>query len=122
MEDVDVIADLCSLNTGVTCKYDLFWEESHFLNEKTAVDDRKHGHITHLACALSVHDLVYQVKVRCSDDILIPFIEWVWLQFWPKTPAAKVALQYTGPLGVKFKVQQRQWRRDHIDSHQWPLL
>ena len=47
MEDVDVIADLRTLNTGVTSKYDLFWEECHkFLNEKTAVDDRRHGHIT----------------------------------------------------------------------------
>ena len=64
-----------------------------------------------------MRDLVDQVKVRCSDDILIPSIEWVRLQFWPKTPTAKVALQYTGRLGVKFKVQQRQWRRDHIDSH-----
>ena len=99
IKDVDAIADLSTLNTGVTSKYDPFW--------KNVIN----------FCALSVRDLVDQVKVRCSDDILIPSIVWVWLQFWPKTPTAKVALQYTRRLGVKSKVQQRQWRRDQIDSY-----
>lgn len=61
--------------------------------------------------------MVEQVKAKCASDVLIPSVEWVRLQFWPKTPSAKVALHYTGRLKVKFKVQQRQWRRNHVDSH-----
>lgn len=57
------------------------------------------------------------MKSRCHSDILIPSIEWVRLQFWPKTPSAKAAMHHTGRLKVKFKVQQRQWRHQHIDSH-----
>ena len=58
-----------------------------------------------------------QVKSQCSDDIPIPSVEWVRLQFWPKTPCSKASLHYTGRLKVKFMIQQRQWRREHVDSH-----
>ena len=118
MEDMSTIGDLRTLNTGAASRYDRFWEEcDKYLHDKTAVDDRRHDNITHLAHAISVRDLVEQVKTRCSSDVLVPSIEWVRLQFWPKTPSAKVALHYTGRLKVKFKVQQRQWRRSHVDSH-----
>ena len=49
-------------------------------------------------------------------DLLTPSEEWVRVQFWPKTPS-KAAMHYTVRLKVKFKIQHRQWRRDHIDSH-----
>ena len=106
MED-SIVGDLRSLNTGQASKYDRFWEVCDiFLSEESAVDDRHHGEITHLAHALSVRDLVEQVKHRCSPNILIPSIEWVRLQFWPKTPSAKATMHYTGRLKVRFMIQQ----------------
>ena len=118
MEDANVAGDLRSLNHGQTSKYDQFWEECEkFLNEETAVDDRRHGEVVHLARVISVRDLVEQVKSQCSDDIPIPSVEWVRLQFWPKTPCSKASLHHTGRLKVKLMIQQCQWRHEHIDSH-----
>ena len=82
------------------------------------MNDRRHGSVSHLALALSVRDFIAQVKAKSSDpDLLVPSEEWVRLQFWPKTPSSKAAMHYTGRLKVKFKIQQRQWRRDHVDCH-----
>ena len=120
MEDLNVLSDLRALNSGQASRYDTFWEEcAKYLSEEvgSAVDDRRHGQITHLARAISVCDLVEQVKSRCPPDTLIPSTEWVRLQFWPKSPAAKSSLQYTGRFRMKFMVQQRQWRRSHVDCH-----
>lgn len=119
MEDPNVVVDLRSLNTGQVSRYDLFWNECEkFLHENTAVNDRRHGTITHLALAISIRDFIAQVKVNSGNPgLLTPSEEWVRLQFWPKTPSSKAAMHYTGRLKVKFKIQQRQWRRDHVDSH-----
>lgn len=46
-------------------KYDVFWNEAEkFLNEDigTAVDDRRHGQIAHLAKAISIRDFREQVQ------------------------------------------------------------
>ena len=91
MEDSDIITDLRTLNTNESSKYDIFWEEcKKFLAEdiSTAVDETRHCQVTHLAQAISVRDLVDQVKSRCSEGTDIPSLEWVCLQFWPKTPSA----------------------------------
>ena len=47
----------------------------------------------------------------------IPSKEWLRLQFWPKTITAKVALQYTGRLNIRYMVQKRQFRKTHDDEH-----
>ena len=120
MEDSDVILDLRALNEGQKSKYDAFWEEcGKFLHEEigSAVDDRRHCVITHLARAISIRDLVEQVKQRCSPEISIPSAEWVRLQFWPKTPRAKSIHHHTGRFKMKFMIQQRQWRHSHPDTH-----
>jgi hypothetical protein len=83
----------------------------------TAVDDRRHGTITHLARAISIRDFVDQVKQRYPEGTLIPSNEWFRLQFWPKTPSTLRSLHYTGRFKLKFMVQQRQWRHQHIDAH-----
>lgn len=70
-----------------------------------------------MAKAISVRDLVDQVKARCPEGTEIPSSEWTRLQFWPKTPAAKSSLHYAGQFRMKFMVQQRQWRHSHIDAH-----
>ncbi len=120
MEDISVLPDLRAHNSGQSSRYNCFWSECEkFLNEDlgTAVDDRRHGLVTHLAHAISMRDLVQQVKDRCPEHTDIPSPEWVRLQFWPKTPKIKSSIHYTGRFKMKFMVQQRQWRHHHKDAH-----
>ncbi len=120
LEDPDIVTDLRHLNTGGQGQYDVFWEEcSKFLEESvgTAVDDRRHTNVTHIATAISVRDFRDQVAERCPEGTKVPSVEWMRLQFWPKTPNSKTALHHTGRFKVRFRVQQRQWRKDHPDCH-----
>lgn len=120
MEDPDVIIDLRQLNSGRKGQYDVFWKEcKKFLEEDvgTAVDDRRHGTVTHLARAVSVRDLRELVESQCPQGTKVPSESWLRLQFWPKTPHAKSKIHYTGKLNVKFVVQARQFRKEHKDSH-----
>ena len=120
MEDPDIIWDLRQLNSGRRSQYDDFWDECEkFLQEDvgTAADDRRHTEVTHIAKAISVRDFRDQVAARCADDVCIPSVEWLRLQFWPKSPHSKKALQHTGRFEVRFKVQQRQFRKNHPDAH-----
>ena len=118
MEDADIVTDLRALNGKKRTQYDTFWSEcENFLSEDAAVDDRRHGNITHLARAISIRDFVEQVKQCCPDGTLIPSDEWVRLQFWPKTASKSRLLHHTGRFKLKFMVQQRQWRHEHVDSH-----
>lgn len=93
MEDLDVLPDLRALNSSQhKSKFDRFWEECQkFLSEDlgTGVDDRRHGNITHLARAISIEDLVQQVRARCPADTSTPSVEWVRVQVWPKTPSSR---------------------------------
>ena len=55
MEDPHIVMDLRHLNSGMKAQYDGFWDEcSKFLEESvgTAVDDRRHTTITHIASAI----------------------------------------------------------------------
>ena len=54
---------------------------------------------------------------QSTEGTPIPSVEWLRLQFWPKTPTAKTAVHYTGRFKVRFRVQQHQWRKDHPDVH-----
>ena len=96
----NVLSDLRSLNTTEAGCYDVFWGKCQkFLAEDVspAVDDRRqHGHIAHLSMAISIRDFVEQVQLHCPAGIKIPSLQWVHLQFWPKTPSAKALLHYTG--------------------------
>ena len=90
-----------------------------YLNERTAVHERRHNVVTYMAKAISVCDLVEQVAKRCPECTAIPSEQWVRLQFWPKNPQRKAASQYTKRLPVKMMVQKRQFRQNHMhmDSH-----
>ena len=119
-QDPSIVDDLRHHNRGHPTKYDKFWEEcKRYIDEEvdTAVDDRRHGEQTHLAKAISVRDLLEQVSKRCPTGTDIPSRQWLRLQFWPKNPTNKSALQYTGKLDVKFMIQLRQLRKTHVDSH-----
>ena len=62
---------------------------------ETAGDDRRHDSLEHLAMAISVSDLMCEVNKRVDPGTPIPSVQWLRLQFWPKTPIVKVALQKT---------------------------
>jgi hypothetical protein len=73
MEDVSVVADLRSHNQGQSHKFEYFWSECEkFINEDIgrAVDDRRHGSVTHMARAISIRDLKEQVCTFFSSHIL----------------------------------------------------
>jgi hypothetical protein len=74
MEDPDVVIDLRRLNSGSKTRYDTFWDEcKKFLEEEvgTAVDDRRHSDVTHIAKAISIRDFRDQVASRCLEGILL---------------------------------------------------
>ena len=109
-EEPSTIFDLHALNSSQDrAKFDAFWEQcSMYLNEfvGTAVDDRRHSEVVHLAQAISVRDLRNQVQKRCPEGTAIPSLEWIRLQFWPKSQNTKAATHYTGRLNIKFMVQR----------------
>ena len=114
-EDPNTLVDLREVKSKETqTKFNVFWDEAQkFINEDlgVAVDDRRHGEVTHLARAISIRDLREQVSTRCPPGTLIPSDEWLRLQFWPKTKKASVSIHYTGRLNVRFMVQKRQFRK-----------
>ena len=67
-EDLQTVTNLRSLNSSAEhAKYDVFWDPcSQHLNKSvgTAVDDRQHSEVVHLAQAISVRDLRDQVKMK----------------------------------------------------------
>ena len=120
LEDIDAVIDLRHHNKGQPNRYDKFWEACEAYihgNMETAVDDRRHDRLEHLAVAMSVPDLLCKVSKRVDPGTPIPSVQWLRLQFWPKTPTAKVALQYTGRLKLKYMVQKCQMRKYHEDAH-----
>ena len=118
MEDPDLLVDLRELNSNQSDKYKVFWEQCHsYLQECTAVHERRHDSATYLAKALSVRDLVEQVSKKCPQGTPIPSQQWVRLQFCPRNPRTKTAALYRKRLPVKMMVQKRQFRKGHVDEH-----
>lgn len=72
LEDPNIITDLRTLNSSSErTKY--MYDQFRVLNEEvdTAVDDRRHSEITHLASALSVRDLFKRVSLRIPEGTLV---------------------------------------------------
>lgn len=82
-----------------------------------AVDDCRHGLVSHLAVAISVADSRSQMVSRLPQGSAIPSVEWLRLQFMPKNPALASASQYTGRYSLKHRIQSRQFNAFHIDAH-----
>ena len=118
MEDPDIVIDLREHNHSTSDKFKLFWEQCKaYLQEVTAVHERRHDQVTYLAAAISVRDLIEQVKKRCPEGTPIPSEQWTRLQFWPKNPRTKVASYYQKVIEIKMMVQKRQFRKTHPDTH-----
>ena len=58
-----------------------------------------------------------QVSKRCTEDTPIPSKDWLRLQFWPRRINSKSASRYYGTIKVKYMIQARQFRHQHIDVH-----
>ena len=115
MEDPKLIVDLRELNSNQSDKYKVFWEHCQsYLQECTAVHERRHDSATYLAKAISVRDLVEQVAKNCPLGTPVPSQQWIRLQFCPRT---KTAALYRKRLPVKMMVQKRQFRKSHVDEH-----
>ena len=118
-QDPDVVFDLRVNNPGRPEVYSEFWSRvRELINEHSlkAVDDRRHGHICHMAVAFSVNDLREQI-VSKYPDINAPSVEWIRCQFWPRNPFRQSASHYSAQFAIKFMVQSRQVNADHVDSH-----
>ena len=107
VEDIDLIVDLRELNKGHSNKFAVFWEKMKvYLNESSAVHERRHGEITYMAKAISVRDLIQEVSKMCPGEP-VPSEQWVRLQFSPRNPRTKTALQYRSQVNVKMMVQKK---------------
>lgn len=82
----------------------------------TAAQERRHG-VACLSEWLSMEDLINQVKQRCEEGTMIPSKALVRLQFSPKNPYTKRALQFTNRFKIQYKIQVRQLRASHPDAH-----
>ena len=125
-EDSDLILDLRTENDGKPEKFMDFLEQCQkYIDAKveTVVDDRRHDEftgndvVTHLATAMSINDFHEKVAESCSESIAIPSVQWLHLQFWPRRTNAAFATRQKGRLKLKFMIQERQFRKNHVDSH-----
>lgn len=118
-DDTDLILDMRTLNSRPnSTKFNTFWDlvRSFFFLEEhlAAVSERRHGaDYLYLPFAISVEDLLHQVKVLLPPDAPISSIEWLRLQFWPTDPYTSRAMCYSGRFDIKFRVQSRLIRADH---------
>ena len=107
LEEPSLVYDLRDHFSGRQSKFDVFWQRAkEYLEEDigTAVDDRRHSTVLHVAKAISVRDLRERVAARCPDGTPVPSDEWIRLQFAPVCVSACTALRYTGRLQVRHRV------------------
>lgn len=76
------------------------------------VNERRHGEELYLPMAISIEDLRNQVLKRLPNGTPIPCSETVRLQFQPYSTFQK----YSGRFDVKFRVQTRLARVNHVDA------
>jgi hypothetical protein len=118
MEDADIIVDMRQCNQNGKDDFAVFWDKcTEFLASCTSVQERRHEHVSFMARAISVRDLIEQVTKLCPAGTRIPSESWVRFNFSPQNPRAKVAYRYTCRLNAKQMVQKRQLRKTHPDSH-----
>ena len=123
--DVDLVVDRRELNPGRRSHFEAFWKGVDALLEEygKAVDDRRHGpDVAHLPIAISISDLIKKVAEKLSSGTPIPSEPWVHFQFWPRNRFSEIAKHYNCRFDVKYKVQNRQLRKSHIDSRYCAVL
>ena len=113
-----LVADLRHLNPGRSGgTFDVFFQHmATVIEEVTAADDRRHG-TAHMSEWLSMRDLINKVTSKCPEGTPIPSKDLVRLQFTPKNPYTRTALNFTSKFSVQHKIQRRQLRATHQDDH-----
>ncbi|CAC5400126.1 unnamed protein product [Mytilus coruscus] len=113
-----LLADLRNLNAGrPTGTYDVFFDKlSGVVEEVTAADDRRHN-VSHLSQWISLDELIKISSKKCPEGTQIPSKSLVRLQFAPKNPYTRAALNFTEKIQVQYKIQRRQLRSAHPDDH-----
>ena len=114
LEEPGLMYDFRDRFNGRQSKFEIFWEKANeYVQENigTAVDDRTHSEVVHLAKAFSVRYLREQIMKKCPAETPFPCDEWIRLQFSPHCATFRKSLRDTGGLKIKHKVQQRQWRK-----------
>lgn len=97
--------------------FDVFFENmGEILEAITAADDRRHGQ-SHMSEFVSIRDLIQQTKSKCPPGTPVPSKALVRLQFTPTNPYSRSALCFTSKFAIQHKIQRRQLRVDHPDSH-----
>ncbi|WAR22044.1 hypothetical protein MAR_016018 [Mya arenaria] len=81
------------------------------------VNERRKSEEMYMPLAISIETLKNEIAKRVPDGTPIPSNETIRLQFSPRNPFHNTALKYTGKFNVKFRVQTRQARVSHPDSH-----
>lgn len=118
--DPELLVDLRQLNKGAPTQYDTFFTGvENYINKNSleAVHERRHDEAGRLALAISVRDLIAQVASELPKDTPVPSEAYMRLQFWPKNKTHHAALHYTGRFPLKYQIQTRQIREEHMDSH-----
>ncbi|XP_060585359.1 uncharacterized protein LOC132741240 isoform X2 [Ruditapes philippinarum] len=127
-DDPELILDLRKHNGRIkNPKFDPFWDElEKYLQEKSVVHERRHTDASYMPFAISITDLRDQILERLPSGSAAPSPSWIRLNFLPSNPYVKSALNYTGRYNVKYAVQQRLLRAQHVDSpyayYQYDLL
>ena len=117
-DDPDLVFDLRENNGRLKNEdYEPFWQEvQKYLDEKSVVHERRSSEITYLPLAISFEDFKNQIAARLPKECKIPSNSWIRLNFWPQNPYNQAAKYYTGRFKVKYAVQQRLLRGQHMDS------
>ncbi|GBC02254.1 hypothetical protein RclHR1_04520007 [Rhizophagus clarus] len=110
--DPDITIDLREHRSGRSSKYDTFWKiAAQFLAGKaadvvTAVDERRHDTVVHLATAISVNDLLNQIKLLAihwstTSKFMVQIRQL--RAFHPDVHYASALFQYEKEFAVKFR-------------------
>ena len=118
-DDPEVIFDLRKHNGRPNDpQFEPFWEAlDKLLQGKSAVHERRQNDLQYLPFAMSVEDLREQVMEKLPPGSSAPSVSWIRLNFHPKNPYLKSAIHYTGKFNLKYSVQQRLLRIQHMDSN-----
>ena len=125
-EDDTLIWDLRINNSGRPEQYIPFLEECQkYIESKvqTVVQERRHAPlsdgevVTYMATALNARTLYEAVVKQCPEGVAIPSQQWLKWQFWPRHAGKLSAKRYTGRIKIRYMVQSRQFRKNHVDSY-----
>jgi hypothetical protein len=118
MGETGLLLDMRQLNPGrPSGTFDPFFEKlAEQVESVTIADERRHN-IAHLSQWISLRDMIERATETCPPGTPIPSAALVRLQFAPRNPYARSALEFTSRIDIQYKIQRRQLRVSHPDDH-----